>query len=193
MRAKKPGGWIVADLGEALYATIARSRSGSRMSMGTEPGSFAGALRFFMKAAGGNVSAAARLAGVPRRSLRDWLDGKSRPGRERQGRILDSARMSSRRERLTPRREARVRASDAHVVIRGGYNYDGPGDRAPINIGDYLEPGTMDRVVDAYLDGADVDELRETFAGGLTDAFYADTMILPQTDEHGWTVTRVDY
>lgn len=182
------------DLGEALYRAIARTAGGSRASMKTEPSSFAGALRFFVGMAGGNVSAAARLAGIPRRSFRDWMAGTSRPGKQRQGQLVDSARMSSRRDRLTPRRENKLRASDADVVVKGSYNYDdGGSERAPIRIGDYLDPGTMDAVVDIYLNGGDAADMRERFAEGITDPFYSMTMALSPNDEHGWTVSSVTY
>lgn len=176
------------DLGTAVY----RALSGGR-SPNTEPSSFADALKWFVKAAGGNVSAAARLAGVPRRSFRDWMDGKSSPGQQRRDQVAASARLSERRARVTPGREKRLRgrASDG-IVITGSYNYD-PGPRK-VAIGQYMADGVIDDLLDAYLNGAQPDELREIFAVGITDdpsGFYASTMDQGPTDTHGWTVDHV--
>lgn len=183
---------MARDLGDALYSAITRrAGSGHGASMRTEPSDFSSALKWFVKAAGGNVSAAARLAGVPRRSLRDWLDGKSTPGAQRRRALVGSARLSSRRERLRPGREKRLRDPQA-VWLTGSYNYDDDGDdRNPIRISDFLDDGTMDRVIDAYLAGADAAGLRETFTDGIADPFYGTTMALPPTDEHGWSVTAI--
>ncbi len=176
------------DLGARVYAAI------SQKSINTEPATFAAALGWFVRAAAGNVSAAARLMGVPRRSLRDWLSGTSRPGAARRAAVTTSARLSARRDRLRAGRESRLRGRDASGVrLVGYYNYDGPPLRT-VRIGDYLAPDAIDSLIDAYLSGAGVDELRQEFAGAIVNdptSFYANTMFNPADDEHGWTVTNL--
>jgi hypothetical protein len=184
------------DLGTCLYRAIAVTGQGKGRgySPNTEPTSFGDALKWFMRAAGGNVSAAARLAGVPRRSMRDYLDGVSSPKDERRRQIAKSAQLSARRERLKPGREARLRrAGSGDVVVIGRYNYDPDRDMREARIGPYLDDDTVSILIDAYLSGASPADLRETLCDHLNDpnGFYQRTMSLPPTDEHGWTVGSV--
>lgn len=178
------------DLGTAVYRAIAQR------SPNTEPTSFADALAWFVKAAGGNVSAAARLAGVPRRSMRDWLGGKSTPGAERRAQVAASARLSERRARLGGARETRLRGlPSAGITVVGYYNYDGPPER-DAEVGRYMDPGAADQLVDAYLTGADPGELRGLFSSLITQdasGFYPGTMANGPNDDHGWTVTQVRF
>jgi hypothetical protein len=177
------------DLGGRLYTAVA----GNRASMNTEPSGFSDALKFFLRAAGGSVSAAARLMGVPRRTARDWYAGKGLGPRsaERRRHVAESATVSSRRQRLAAGREGRLRGGDQYdIVVKGVYNYDG-GEERDVRIGPYLDDGTLDAVVDAYLDGADAAELRQLFADHITDPFYQRTMGNPPTDDDGWTVNQV--
>lgn len=179
------------DLGAQVYKAI------SGRSINTEPDSFTDALGYFSRLAGGNISAAARLAGVPRRTFRDWLDGKGTGPRSaaRREQVALSAKLSARRDRLGPKREARMRAAAGSggfdIQITGGYSYDGNTDaRAPIMISDYMDPYAGDALIDAYLAGAGPDELRREFANLIVDApFYAETMALPPASTHGWWVT----
>lgn len=179
------------DLGAQVYKAI------SGRSINTEPDSFTDALSYFTRLAGGNISGAARLAGVPRRTFRDWLDGKGAGPRSaaRREDVARSAKLSARRERLRPGREARIRAAAQDGVfdisMTGGYAYDGTTDaRAPIMISEYMDEGAGEALVDAYLDGAGPDELRTLFADLIVDApFYAETMKLPPGDTHGWWVS----
>lgn len=177
-----------ADLGTHIYTAFA-GRSPS-----TEPTSFADAMSYFLGLAGGNVSGAARLAGVPRRTMRDWLAGKGLGPRSQARRdgVKKSAQLSARRDRLGARKEARIRDKDpGECTLKATYNYDG-GDPRNVLIGHYLTHDAYDQLGDAYLDGADPDDLRELFADMITDApFYAETMRNPQTDPHGWTVVRL--
>lgn len=178
-----------ADLGSAVYRAISGGKSPN-----TEPTSFADALGWFVKAAGGNVSAAARLAGVPRRSFRDWLDGKSSPGADRRGQVSAAARLSERQARLTPKRTARLRGREPDgIVLKGVYNYDG--EPRTVEIGRYMIDGAIDALLDAYLNGASPEDLREVFADHIDDpsAFYSRTMALGPSDDHGWTVERVSF
>lgn len=181
------------DLGTRTYAAI------SGRSLSTEPSSWTGALGWFVKAAGGNVSAAARLAGVPRRSMRDWLSGVSRPKGPRESALIRSAQLSERRARLRPGREARLRnGTSGGVTIVGSYNYDddssGNAKSRTVDIGKFMEPDAVDQLVDAYLSGADEEGLREVFADQITmdpTGFYQRTLALNPQHTHGWTVTRV--
>lgn len=177
-----------ADLGTRTYAAIAQR------SMNTEPSSWTAALGWFVKAAQGNVSAAARLAGVPRRSMRDWLAGISRPKGPREADLIRSAQLSERRARLRPGRETRLRnGTVGNVTVVGIYNYDG-GNPRTCHVGKFMEPDAVDQLVDAYLAGADEEQLREVFADQITQdptGFYAQTMARGPNDDHGWTVHTV--
>lgn len=186
-----------SDLGYNIY----RAMTG-RKSPNTEPTSFADALGWFVKAAGGNVSAAARLAGVPRRTFRDWTEGKGLGPRSaaRRAEVRRSATISERAARFGTRREARIRASEslAGATVTGAYNYDvnngAKGERKPIQIGEYLSDDAGEQLADAFMNGASPAELREVFASCLTEdatGFYERTMALPPTDNHGWTVSNV--
>lgn len=183
------------DLGSCIYRAIAVTGQGKGRgySPNTEPTSFADALKWFMQAAGGNISAAARLMGVPRESARDWVKGISTPKDQRRRDIAKSAQLSARRERLRPGRETRLRAAGSgDVMVFGAYNYHDEPPRA-VSVGQYLDDDTVSILIDAYLNGASPEDLRETFCDHLNDpnGFYQRTMILPPTNEHGWTVDHV--
>ena len=178
------------DLGTQIY------RSFAHRSPNTEPTSFADAVGWFVKAASGNVSAAARLAGVPRRTMRDWVAGKPTSD-ERRAQIVASAQMSERRARLAPGREKRLRALDGPgaTSLVGTYNY-GDGDEREVLIGPYLDEGTIPDMLDAYLSGASPEDLRERFADHITNdptGFYPRTLALPPSDDHGWVVRRFSF
>lgn len=55
--------------------------------------------------------------------------------------------------------------------VSGTWSYD-DSDR-DIDLSDYLADGWEDALLDAYLDGADVDELGELLHGFITDDFYS--------------------
>jgi hypothetical protein len=93
------------DLGVQVYRAIAQR------SINTEPDSIDDAVDWFVRKAAGNLSLAARLAGVPRRSMRDYASGISRPKGDRAAAMVQTARLSERRARLGPQREARIRAA----------------------------------------------------------------------------------
>jgi|SRR5262245_26554395 len=175
------------DLGTRTYAAI------SQRSINTEPTSWTAALGWFVKAAQGNVSGAARLAGVPRRSMRDWLSGVSKPKAGRAAAVIESARLSERRARLKPGRESRLRnGAPGSIVVKATYNYDGT--EREVAIGNYMDDYAVDELIDAYLSGADEAGLREEFADQITldpTGFYARTFALGPNDRHGWSVERV--
>lgn len=188
------------DLGSAIYRAL-----GGR-SPNTEPTSFADALKYFMRQAGGNKAAAARLMGVPRESLRDWVRGISTPKINRRREIAKSAQLSARAQRMGPAKLARLTGrSSEGITVKGAYNYDilqsirdgGDGSECgrTVDVGQFMPDGAVDQIVSAYLNGASPDDLREEFAGLINDplGFYSQTMALPQEHDHGWTVDRVTF
>lgn len=183
------------DLGYQIYRSLSHRRSPN-----TEPSSFADAVAWFVRAASGNISAAARLAGVSRRSMRDYVaGGGATPERRRS--LIRSALGSERRARLSSRRESRLRdpGSLVNATLVGHYNYDveqrgASGDRRPVQIGRYLADDAGEQLADAFLDGVGVEGMRELFASLCTEdatGFFERTMALPPSDPHGWTVTSV--
>lgn len=187
--------WDAGDLGGYVYRAVAHTPHGRGWSPNTEPTSFVDAVGWFMKAAGGNISAAARLAGVPRESMRDWVRGKSTPRGARREAIKRSAQLSERRNRLRPGREQRLRGMDASgVTMTATYNYDG-GKPRTVTLGDYMDDGAIERLTDAYLNGAGQDELREALASEVMDpnGFYARTLAEPPSSAHGWTVSGLTF
>lgn len=184
------------DLGEAIYRALC-SRKGPQ-SPNTEPRSFSDAVRWFVKNAGGSISAAARLAGVPRRTFRDWVSGSAPRDPGRAAGIVRAALAGERRRRMPPGREQRLRQLDVgNVQVKGAYNYDSGEykDKARVvDIGQYMADDAIGQCVDAFLSGAGIDELREVFADSIVDdpiGFYPDTMRLPMEDDHGWSVESV--
>lgn len=179
----------MADLrNEATYKGIA----GRRWSPHTEPkmpGTLLGWLASILTSVGGNVSAAARLVDVPRRTMRDWLVGATKPRADRIGRVQAvagqvhrAAVLAERRKRLVASREARIRRARS-IRIEGVDRYDeelrdvtfirGTGDSTG------LDASTFDELVRAYLDGANaIDEGRSTpglfsrILDGMTDDWY---------------------
>lgn len=173
------------DFGDALYRAV------SGRSPETEPRSMTAALAVFVRHAG-SVAGAARLAGVPRRTMRDWLSGKHSPRGDRRNVVIQAAVKVERRGRLRPGRERRLRAGgEGNVHIAGRYRYDEHG-RGSVDLGRYLQAGAIDAVIDAYLDGADGDQLGDVLADHIADPaqFYART--LRSDDPQGWEIHRVN-
>lgn len=171
------------DLGEALYREIAKR------SPHTEVQTFADALRYYVGGAE-SVSAAARELGVPRRTLRGWLEGRQPRGGG--GWLVDEARREQRRERLSPARERKLRAPGAldDVKIVGGLTYGStPDPDRDYDVGSWLDEVQND-IIDAYLDGASTDELAEIFHEGINDGgFYADVL---DPGDYGTSQLHVD-
>lgn len=185
-------------LGEALYDRITNGRSPR-----TEPATLGAALAVIVGNAG-SVAGAARMMGVPRRTFRDWISkgyaGKpTGAGGTRNGEVIRAALRIERRARLPRGRERRLRNTPpSSVTIDGTYEYRGRGGareekRYAVAVGDYMRPGTLGDVLDAFLDGASLDELGDTFAAGIDDphGFYSDT--LDSGHEHGWDVDEVNW
>lgn len=184
------------DLGDAVFRGIVGTRAVK--SMATEPRTFRDAVDYWLARAG-SVSGAARLAGVPRRTYRDWLTGARPRDPQRAAGIVRGAILDDRRTRLPRSRERRLRAADvADAQLVGRYNYDSAAtqlgsantDRR-VDIGKYMADDAIGELVDAYLAGAGAEELRELFASLVTEDptdFYRSTLRRDPGDDHGWTV-----
>src|SRR5262245_39446083 len=118
----------------------------------------------------GSVSSLGRLLGVPRSTLRGWLAGAH--ARRDTSEIEEFGRYEQRREVLSRHRERRLRHAPASgIKVRGTYNYPGERPRM-IDLGRWMDD-RLERVVDAYLDGASPAELGREFAGLINDGgFY---------------------
>lgn len=142
----------------------------------------------------GSVAGAARALDVPRRTLRGWLAGKTPRGGG--GWLGDIAREFDRAGRLDEDDQDRIRSADSEIEVTGTFRYNGGGsmkgaeDRT-ISLGTYLAPGTMSRVLDLYLGGADADDLARAFHDGINDqGFYADTFD-PDNSDGYWDVDSI--
>lgn len=169
----------------ATYQAIA----GRRWSPGSEPaasGGFVDWLAVIVGAFGGNVSAAARAMDVPRRSVRDWLAGTTRPGPERRSLVRRTAAALTRRTRLTAGREPRLRNART-IRIEGVDRYDDEERDVTFHVGQQgttgLAPGTLGRLVDAYLGGGNASDDRRSMPGLF------DVIIDGMTDPNGWYQT----
>lgn len=135
----------------------------------------------------GSVSAAARGLDVPRRTLRGWLAGRQPRGGG--GWLADVAREFRRAERAA---DAGPRAGRSLPSVGSGPPMRGAEDRT-ISLGQWLQPGTVDRVRDLYLGGADAEDLARAFHDGITDGgFYASTFD-PDSDEGFWDLDWIDF
>ena len=178
------------DIGEAIYHALA---SPSRSPF-TEPASFGDAVRYVLAAAGGNISSAARMAGVPRKTFADWTNKGVRPrDAARLAGVVGLARRMERRRRLPRGREKRIRKMDpTGCTFTGVYRYDQRAydkDARDVKIGPYLRPGVYNALCDAFLAGASVEGLRAVFAAHVDDPaeFYPTVGNDPSSDE-GWGV-----
>lgn len=176
------------DLGEVIYRNLAGG-----MPSGAEPRTLRQALDWLVDRAG-SVSAAARSAGVPRRTMRDWISGKHQPRGPRRDAIVRTALEGERARRLSDDRARRLRqAGPSGIHFHGRYAYQ-PVPRH-VRIGRYMLPDTMDRIVTAYQKGASPDQLRMIFAAGIDDpsGFYPRTLGLPPSHQHGWGIDKVEF
>lgn len=175
------------DLGEAIYREI----TGGRSPHTEVRGGWSAAVEYLVGEAG-SARAAARELGVSESTFRGWRHGRT--PRDGGDYVLDAARRMQRRARLRPGREARLRKpgalGDAKLV--GRLSYDGaPEPDRDVEIGDYLDEVQND-LVDAYLDGAGLDELAEIFTDGVSGApFYEDTLT-GEGDHFTWDFDELD-
>lgn len=177
------------DLGEAIYREI------TSRSPHTEVTSFGGAIDWLLDAAGGKAAGAARMIGVPASTFRGWMRGRE-PRADRAGGVFAAALRAQRRARLPRGREHRMRRANAlaGVKIVGGLHY-GSGEPEPdrdVALGSYLDE-VQGAVLDAYLDGAPLQELAEIFHDGINGAqFYEDTFDPDPDNPMGWEIYDLD-
>ncbi len=144
------------NLGDAIYR---------RMTGGKSPAT-EGAMREIEAFAGGKA-AAARLVGVHPATWRRWSAG----GGQSKG-SANLLKMASRRVRLSPGREERIRNTDPRdVEIRTKEKHSGR-ERTIDGVGMALDDQVMDLIVDKYLQGASPAELGKTFRDSIQDPFY---------------------
>lgn len=176
----------MADLGTMLYRAIAGRSPASEID------DFEDALTYVDEQAGTRRAAAAAL-GVSPRTFGRWLRGESRP---RQGAnfITDAVRGMYRRDLLSWRREERMRASGGNITFLAQYTYDAQ-TRAhwrEVDIYKYLDDGWQERVIDAFLDGAEPEDLHHIFATHVNDGdFYARTFDLYAPSDETWDIREV--
>lgn len=163
-------------LGEALYREITGGRSPR-----TEARSWADAVSYYL-GRNSSVAGAAREAGVARSTFRGWLEGRQ-PSAARSGAIVGAVVQAQRRARLSDAREDRIRGlgSEYQVEIAGTYEYDGRS-RTIANFS-YIDP-VGDEVIDAYLDGEDLEAVAAAFYDGISDpSHFYEGMFDPSADE----------
>lgn len=172
------------ELGEALYRAICGRQSRTEIS-GLGKG-----LNWLLGRSGSKAEAA-RALGVPRSTFTRWLAG-AKPRGQRGDDTFKTLLKMQRRARLTPRRERKLRAAPARdTMITGSYRYDQ--DHREVRIGIYLDPSTINQLVDAFLDGASTEQLAEIFHENiLDDGFYERTFDPHNEDpDDSWDVKEV--
>lgn len=129
----------------------------------TEPRfGFDASLSLFVRMLGSQQRAADAL-GVPRRTLRRWVAGESKPRADRRAQVEGVARRIIRGTRINARRQARMRAA-ATIRIIGSDRYDGQERDVTFRVGlsgatSGLAAGTPGELVDAFLAGVSADDL----------------------------------
>ena len=136
---------------------------------------------------GGGVSGAARRLGVPRRTLRRWVAGESKPSPARERQIMRRS-IANRRQAADPTAAARIRAGQAKLRLTGAttkFNTPRKGKRVAggqetrrnrtLDLGQHIPPDQLAQLVDAWNAGARVGEIDEAL-GVLIDAHYAPDM-----------------
>lgn len=177
------------DIGEAIYRAL------SGRSPFTEVASFGGAVGYLLGAAGGNIAAAARMAGVPRKTFADWARKGVQPkDAARRAAVFNLAKRAERRARLPRGREKRIRKmTPIGASFTGVYRYDQRAwdkESRDVKIGPYMDPNVYNALCDAFLNGASPEGLRAVFAAHVDDpaGFYQTVGNDPSADE-GWGVS----
>lgn len=134
----------------------------------------------------GSQAAAARALDVPRRTVRGWAAGKLPRGGWSW--LTDILREVDRAGRVA---EVGQQRASSLPPVGGGAVMRGTEDRR-VSIGEYLHPGTVDRVRELYLGGSDAQELARAFHAGINDGgFYADTFD-PDSEQGFWDIYEMD-
>lgn len=148
----------------------------------------------------GSLAAFAREAGVSASTMRGWASG--RKPRSSQSGLVDTMRAEARADALGAGNFDNISA----LTIVGKYGYRdkdgghftasnsrGAADRdRTVQLGDYLQPSTGPRLVQAYLAGAGPERLGQIFADGINDnGFYARTFDPDNADGDGWDIDAI--
>lgn len=147
-----------------------------------------------LRAAYGSDRAAARAMDVPASTWRGWRKGRT-PALGFDW-LIETAEQDDRRERLSDELEAELRQpfSTEPLRVRATFNYNAGGsmkgaENRNLPLGGYLNDVGSD-LVDAYLAGADADELEAILVDAIADrGFYAQTFSSP---EGMWDIHRLE-
>lgn len=137
-----------------------------------------------LRARAGSLNAAARLAGVDRRTYQRWYE-RWNAGKEPRPRPGTLARLAEgqRRAQLDPARPGEGAVS-LRVVDRGKGRNPGGRERVLTNTNLRLRPGTMDRVRDTWVRTGDPEAAAAAFLAGITVPFYKRWLTPPSSDRN---------
>lgn len=172
----------MATIGEALYARL-RDASSGIYGVGD-------AIAYGLDEYG-SMSEFAREVGIPRTTLRRWAAGGKSGAR---GQSL----LESMREEAGASVDELADMGDVELIGKYGYRSAGgfvASDTMTrtVRIGDYLQPSTGERLVDAFNHGADAEQLHKIFADGINDGgFYARTMQPDSPTYDAWEIDALD-
>jgi hypothetical protein len=129
--------------------------------------------------------------------LRRWLTGEGKPSPLRQAQVSQAASVITRRARLTPPREKRLRAART-VTIVCSFRYDQDIRTVTFHVGQGgstgMDPGTVGQLVDGYLSGEPGNDpgpgLFDHLVAGMTDTWYREQFFATGIDE-GFDVEKV--
>lgn len=139
--------------GEAAYRWV----SGGKTLSSERRLGMAGRMAEIQKAAG-TQAAAARAAGVDRRTWQRWAAGTQKPKPATLARLGPAVR----RARLSPRREQRLRSGQGTLKVSGIMVISSDRRHRSITLdGDEINPDALGALVDAFLSGADEEQLGE--------------------------------
>lgn len=166
-----------------------------------EPATITQAIAVAIHQGGGTVSGAARWLGVPRRTLRTWIDQgragtgpRSALGKARQTAVVRTTTAQVRRARMPAGKEQDIRTGRRRLQLRGvTTRFKSPrrkgGEQVrkgrTLDVGKHIQPREFARVLDAWLDGAPLAEVENSLMG-LIDTHYAPDMLIS-------TVGRADF
>lgn len=172
-----------------------RAVTGGRSPRSEPQGWFKGLTAVVAQA--GSVAGAARELGVPRRTLRRWLTGEGVPSKLRQAQVAQAASVITRRARLVPARESRLRKART-VTIVCVFRYDGDTRQVTFHVGQGgstgMDAGTVGQLINGYLSGEPGNDpgpgLFDHLVAGMTDDWYREQFSATGIDE-GFNVEKV--
>lgn len=149
--------------GEAAYRWV----SGGKTLSSERRLGMAGRMAEIQKAAG-TQAAAARAAGVDRRTWQRWAAGTQKPKPATLARLGPAVR----RARLSPGREQRLRSGQGTLKISGDMRVSSTVKHRDIELaGEDINPDALNGLVDAFLAGAGEDQLGEHLDDVMQDYF----------------------